>query len=211
MGLLVPLIVRALGLIHGIVVTQVIAALVLIVMAVSGNGSLAIALYLVFSAAQWASSPVLYNLLMNRDARSTPEHGGGHGPLLECLRGDIRYLRGWKSLFTRFGYKPVLLGIAGLRPRCGSIVPDPDPAPAASYIHCNRSCIFRGWQQMRATMKRIAAALLIVIAARATHAKDAPQKRVELLCHRTANEDVPENTLESLKQAALPRMRCRRN
>ncbi len=56
---------------------------------------------------------------------------------------------------------------------------------------------------MRATMKRIAAALLIVMAARATHAKDAPQKRVELFCHRTANEDVPENTLESLKQAAL--------
>ena len=27
--------------------------------------------------------------------------------------------------------------------------------------------------------------------------------RVELLCHRTANEDVPENTLESLQQAAL--------
>ncbi len=52
-------------------------------------------------------------------------------------------------------------------------------------------------------MKRIAAALLMVIAARAAHAKDAPQKRVELLCHRTANEDVPENTLESLKQAAL--------
>ncbi|HEX4310118.1 MAG TPA: glycerophosphodiester phosphodiesterase family protein [Acidobacteriaceae bacterium] len=28
-------------------------------------------------------------------------------------------------------------------------------------------------------------------------------KRVELLCHRTANEDIPENTLESLEQAAL--------
>lgn len=28
-------------------------------------------------------------------------------------------------------------------------------------------------------------------------------QRVELLCHRTANEDVPENTLESLEQAAL--------
>jgi glycerophosphoryl diester phosphodiesterase/HEAT repeat protein len=28
-------------------------------------------------------------------------------------------------------------------------------------------------------------------------------KRVELLCHRTANEDVPENTLASLEQAAL--------
>src|SRR5579875_1858004 len=28
-------------------------------------------------------------------------------------------------------------------------------------------------------------------------------KRVELRCHRTANKDVPENTLESLEQAAL--------
>ena len=28
-------------------------------------------------------------------------------------------------------------------------------------------------------------------------------KRVELLCHRTANEDIPENTLDSLEQAAL--------
>ena len=56
---------------------------------------------------------------------------------------------------------------------------------------------------MRATMKQIAAALLICIAAAVAHAEDAPQKRVELLCHRTANEDVPENTLESLKQAAL--------
>src|ERR1700679_1387332 len=28
-------------------------------------------------------------------------------------------------------------------------------------------------------------------------------ERVELLCHRTANKDVPENTLESLEQAAL--------
>ena len=27
--------------------------------------------------------------------------------------------------------------------------------------------------------------------------------RVELYCHRTANEEVPENTLESLEQAAL--------
>jgi glycerophosphoryl diester phosphodiesterase len=52
-------------------------------------------------------------------------------------------------------------------------------------------------------MKQIATALLIAIAATIAHAEDAPQRRVELLCHRTANEDVPENTLESLKQAAL--------
>ena len=30
-----------------------------------------------------------------------------------------------------------------------------------------------------------------------------PPRHVDLYCHRTANEDVPENTLESLEQAAL--------
>ena len=52
-------------------------------------------------------------------------------------------------------------------------------------------------------MKQIAAALLSVIIASAAHAADMQPGRVELVCHRTANEDVPENTLESLEQAAL--------
>jgi glycerophosphoryl diester phosphodiesterase/HEAT repeat protein len=52
-------------------------------------------------------------------------------------------------------------------------------------------------------MKQIAAALLSVIIASAAHAADMPPGRVQLLCHRTANKDVPENTLESLEQAAL--------
>jgi glycerophosphoryl diester phosphodiesterase/HEAT repeat protein len=56
---------------------------------------------------------------------------------------------------------------------------------------------------MRATTKQIVASLLIAIAASIAYAENTTQKRVELLCHRTANEDVPENTLESLKQAAL--------
>jgi glycerophosphoryl diester phosphodiesterase len=52
-------------------------------------------------------------------------------------------------------------------------------------------------------MKRylsLATALLIVSSA-PVYAMQAG--RVELLCHRTANNDVPENTLESLEQAAL--------
>jgi glycerophosphoryl diester phosphodiesterase/HEAT repeat protein len=52
-------------------------------------------------------------------------------------------------------------------------------------------------------MKQIAAALLSVIIASAAHAADMPPGRVQMLCHRTANKDVPENTLESLEQAAL--------
>jgi glycerophosphoryl diester phosphodiesterase len=41
------------------------------------------------------------------------------------------------------------------------------------------------------------------MAASVAHAADMQPRGVELLCHRTANEDVPENTLESLEQAAL--------
>ena len=52
-------------------------------------------------------------------------------------------------------------------------------------------------------MKQIAAVLLSVIIAGVAHAADLQPGRVELLCHRTANEDAPENTLESLEQAAL--------
>lgn len=52
-------------------------------------------------------------------------------------------------------------------------------------------------------MKRSCAVLYLLMAAAAAHAEKVQPKQVELLCHRTANEDVPENTLESLEQAAL--------
>ncbi|MDQ1450484.1 MAG: hypothetical protein QOK38_350 [Acidobacteriaceae bacterium] len=52
-------------------------------------------------------------------------------------------------------------------------------------------------------MKHILAVLLSLMAASVAHAADMQPRGVELLCHRTANEDVPENTLESLEQAAL--------
>jgi glycerophosphoryl diester phosphodiesterase len=45
--------------------------------------------------------------------------------------------------------------------------------------------------------------LLALFAARFAHAGVLMPGGVQLLCHRTANEDVPENTLESLDQAAL--------
>jgi HEAT repeat protein len=52
-------------------------------------------------------------------------------------------------------------------------------------------------------MKSIIAALLCVMGMSTAHAADLQPGQVQLLCHRTANEDVPENTLESLDQAAL--------
>src|ERR1700749_4663970 len=71
-------------------------------------------------------------------------------------------------------------------------------------LHCCRRRSLRVFERRRIDeMKQIAAALLSVIIASAAHAADMQPGRVELLCHRTANEDVPENTLESLEQAAL--------
>ena len=51
-------------------------------------------------------------------------------------------------------------------------------------------------------MKRLSALLLTILATTANAAAIQPGG-VQLLCHRTANKDVPENTLESLEQAAL--------
>ncbi len=52
-------------------------------------------------------------------------------------------------------------------------------------------------------MKRGCAVLLMLAASSAIQARALQPGRVELRCHRTANQDVPENTLESLEQAAL--------
>ncbi len=52
-------------------------------------------------------------------------------------------------------------------------------------------------------MKPIIAVLFALLIAQIAHAGVLLPGGVQLLCHRTANEDVPENTLESLDQAAL--------
>jgi glycerophosphoryl diester phosphodiesterase/HEAT repeat protein len=52
-------------------------------------------------------------------------------------------------------------------------------------------------------MRATTALLLALFAARCATAGVLLPGGVQLLCHRTANEDVPENTLESLDQAAL--------
>jgi glycerophosphoryl diester phosphodiesterase/HEAT repeat protein len=55
----------------------------------------------------------------------------------------------------------------------------------------------------RDKVKGIIAVLFALLIAQVAHAGQLLPGGVQLLCHRTANEDVPENTLESLDQAAL--------
>jgi MFS family permease len=113
MGLLTPFVFRALGLVKGIAAMQMVAALVLGVMAFATDRGLAVGLYLTFAGAQWMSSPGLYNLVM--DQTPNTERGTAAAMTLFCntLIGSAA-TAGAGILFTRFGYPPVLLGLAAV-------------------------------------------------------------------------------------------------
>ncbi len=113
MGLLVPYLFRKTGLMNGIVLTQMAAALVLASLAGAHHQGLAVALYMTFSAAQWASTPGLYNLLMDSLPDAERSTAAAMTMFTNALSGAAATaLAG--ALFTRFGYPPVLLGLAGM-------------------------------------------------------------------------------------------------
>jgi MFS family permease len=111
MGVLTPVIFRLLGLVNGIIATQLVAAFTLASMAGARHGRLAIALYLGFSAAQWMSSPGLYNLLMNETPDRERSTAAAMTLFCNALAGSAATAAAG-ILFTRFGYPRVLLGIA---------------------------------------------------------------------------------------------------
>ncbi len=112
-GLLTPLLFRRLGMVLGIVVTQIATAVSLGCLAAAHNAQVAIALYLCFSALQWMSAPGLYNLLMTvvpDEERSTAASAA-----LFCnavVASGATASAG--ILFARFGYPYVLTGIAAM-------------------------------------------------------------------------------------------------
>lgn len=113
MGLVAPLIFRALGLRNGIVAMQIFTAIALGSLASTQSGKLAIVFYLTFSAAQWMSAPGLYNLLMNETPDKERSTAAAMTLFCNTLAGSAA-TAGAGILLARFGYPPVLLGIAAL-------------------------------------------------------------------------------------------------
>jgi MFS family permease len=111
MVLVTPVVFRALGLLNGIAVTQITAAVVLGSLAVVTNGKLAVALYLTYAAAEWMSSPGLYNLLMNETPDGDRSTAAALMMFCNALAGSAATAAAG-VLFTRFGYPRVLLGLA---------------------------------------------------------------------------------------------------
>jgi MFS family permease len=113
MGLLTPIVFRRLGLVPGIVATQIATAAALAWLGVTQDARLAVALYLGFSALQWMSSPGLYNLVMSR----TPEKERSTAAAMTLFCNALLQsaaTAGAGVLFARWGYPPVLGGIAVL-------------------------------------------------------------------------------------------------
>lgn len=111
MGILTPLVFRAVGLMNGIVLTQIAAAVVLGCLAGSTNQTLAITLYLVYSAAQWMCAPGLYNLVMNETPDSERSAASAMTMFCNALMASLATAAAG-VLLTRFGYPPVLFGLA---------------------------------------------------------------------------------------------------
>jgi MFS family permease len=111
--LLTPMLFRALGLVNGIIATQIMTALCLGCLAGSRNTGLTVAMYLSFSATQWMSSPGLYNLLMSRVPDEERSTAASMTLFCDALVG-VGATAGAGILFTRFGYPIVLAGVAAL-------------------------------------------------------------------------------------------------
>jgi MFS family permease len=113
MGLLTPFVLRTLGLVRGIAVTQILAAVTLALMAGARDAQLCVALYLTFSAAQWMSSPGLYNLLMNETPDGERSTAAAMTLFCNALVASVA-TAGAGVLLTRFGYPPVLFSLAAV-------------------------------------------------------------------------------------------------
>lgn len=110
--LLSPLLYRRWGRIAGVAAAQACTAIALVSMALTHNGSFAIAYYLVYSGAQWMTGPGIYSFLMD----NIPEEERSTASAIQNFSGAIcqaatAAITGW--CIVRFGYGDVLLGNAG--------------------------------------------------------------------------------------------------
>jgi MFS family permease len=112
-GLLTPLLFRLMGLINGVIATQIAAALLIASLAGAHNPQIAVILYLVFSAVQWMAAPGMYNLLMSRVPDSGRTTAASAMMFCNAIVGAVASAA-TGALFTKFGYPPIMMAIAAI-------------------------------------------------------------------------------------------------
>jgi predicted MFS family arabinose efflux permease len=113
LGMLSPMVFRWLGLLNGIVATQVVTAVALGCLACTEDIRMVAPLFIAFTAIQWMNTPGLENLLMSGvpdEDRSTAS-----STMMFCNAVVAAGATGGAGiLFGRFGYPRVMLGISAL-------------------------------------------------------------------------------------------------
>jgi len=112
-GLLTQLVFRRLGLVNGIVATQIATAATLACLTGASNKGMAVLVFLSFFAAQWMSSPGIYNLLMSKIPEQERSSASAMTLFSNAVLGSFA-TAGAGMLFAQFGYPRVLAGISTL-------------------------------------------------------------------------------------------------
>jgi MFS family permease len=112
-GLLVPLVERGLGMMRGIVVSQLATGIVLALTAFSSDPTWCIVFFCGYSAAQWISSPAMYTLMMNNVAEA--DRAGASALIMfsnSLLTAATTSAMGILLLYL--GYPAVMIALAAL-------------------------------------------------------------------------------------------------
>lgn len=109
--LIAPLLFRRIGLIKGVMSTQIAAGIALACLAAAPAGFWAAALFTIFSAFEWMNEPGIFTLLMSR---VSPEERTGASALMFLVISLSQAAAGALAGagFARFGYPPVMSVIA---------------------------------------------------------------------------------------------------
>lgn len=113
LGLLSPIVFRRMGLLKGIVATQVVTAVALGLLAETKDGWLVAPLFIAFTAIQWMNTPGLENLLMS----GVPDEDRSTASSMMMFCNAVvaaGATSGAGILFGQFGYPRVMLGISVL-------------------------------------------------------------------------------------------------
>lgn len=107
-----PWLFRRIGLVKGVMFTQIAAGISLVSLAVMANRFWATAFYTAFSAFEWMNEPGIFTLLMSR-VRAEERTGASALMFLviSLSQAAAAALAGWG--FTRFGYPAVMFATAG--------------------------------------------------------------------------------------------------
>lgn len=106
-----PVILRRLGLSNGLLAIQIATAATLAVLAGTHRESLAIVLFLLFSALQWMANPGLYDLAMTNTPDAQREYVAAALLFGNALVSALT-TPAVGALYTRFGYRSPMIGIA---------------------------------------------------------------------------------------------------